>query len=93
MITSGLVLTLNADAALAEQAVASLRVRPEFTPGERNDRWLPVALEAVDDAASRDLHDWLHALPGVEFVDVVYVDFSENDEAPASATPEVTHEH
>ena len=79
MITSGLVLTLNADAALAEQAVASLHARPEFTPGERNDRWLPVALEAADDAESRNLHDWLNALPGVEFVDVVYVDFEEEE--------------
>lgn len=93
MPTSGLVLTLSDDAALAEQAVASLRARPEFTPGERNDRWLPVALEAADDAESRAAHDWLNRLPGVDFVDVVYVNFSENDEAPASATPEVTHEH
>jgi hypothetical protein len=75
MITSGLVLTLNADAALAEQAVASLHARPEFTPGERNDRWLPVALEAADDDASRAAHDWLNSLPGVEFVDVVAVNF------------------
>lgn len=79
MITSGLVLTLNADAALAEQAVASLRARPEFTPGERNDRWLPVALEAADDAASRAAHDWLNQLPGVDFVDVVYVNFEEEE--------------
>ena len=93
MPISGLVLTLSADAALADQAVAKLHTRPEFTLGECNDRWLPVALDAADDAASRDLHDWLNALPGVEFVDVVYVDFSEDSEAPASATPKVTHEH
>ena len=61
-------------------------------PGERNARWLPVAMEARDDAESRDLHDWLNALPGVDFVDVVYVNFDE-DEATASLTPEVNHEH
>jgi hypothetical protein len=93
MITSGLVLTLNADAALAEQAVASLRARPEFTPGERNDRWLPVALEARDESARRDLHDWIETLPGVDFVDVVYVNFSDDDEAPASPTSKVTYEY
>lgn len=83
MITSGLVLTLNAEAALAEQAVASLRTRPEFTVGERNDRWLPVALEAADDAASRAAHDWLNSLPGVDFVDVVAVNFEgEENETP-----------
>jgi hypothetical protein len=80
MITSGLVLTLNADAALAEQAMTSLHTRPEFTSGERNDRWLPVALEAADDAASRAAHDWLNSLPGVDFVDVVHVNF-EGEEA------------
>lgn len=92
MPISGLILTLNADAELAAQAVASLSTRAEFMPGERNARWLPVAMEARDDAASRDLHDWLNALPGVAFVDVVYVNF-DADEATASLTPEVNHEH
>lgn len=85
MPISGLILTLNDDAELAAQAVASLGTRPEFLPGERNARWLPVAMEARDDAASRDLHDWLNALPGVDFVDVVYVNF-DADEATASLT-------
>ncbi|MCF7763900.1 MAG: hypothetical protein K9N62_09520 [Verrucomicrobia bacterium] len=79
MITSGLVITLGTDAALAAQAIAQIGARAEFTPGQRNDRWLPVAMEARDDAASRDLHDWLQALPGVEFVDVVSVNFEEPD--------------
>lgn len=92
MPISGLILTLNADTELAAQAVASVSERPEFMPGERNARWLPVAMEARDDAESRDLHDWLNALPGVDFVDVVYVNFDE-DEATASLTPEVNHEH
>jgi hypothetical protein len=75
MITSGLVLTLNADAARADQALAALRTRPEFAIGERNGQWLPVAMEVADDAASRAAHDWLNQLPGVDFVDVVYVNF------------------
>lgn len=83
MPTSGLVLTLSPDAELAAQAVARVCARPEFTPGGRNGRWLPVAMEAGDDAQSRDLHEWLHALPGVEFVDVVYVNFDDK----------VPHEH
>jgi hypothetical protein len=83
MITSGLVLTLSADAALAEQAVASLRARREFTLGEQNGRWLPVALEVADDDAGRAAHDWLNSLPGVEFVDVVAVNFEgEENETP-----------
>jgi len=84
MPTSGLVITLSADAELAAQTRAMLMVRREFTVGERNDHWLPVAMEASDDAGSRDLHDWLHSLPGVEFVDVVYVNFDDDKYPPAA---------
>jgi hypothetical protein len=97
MPISGLIITLNADAELAAQAVASVSTRPEFMPGERNTRWLPVAMEARDDAESRDLHDWLNALPGVDFVDVAYVNFDEDEVAAgmpaATTTNEVNHEH
>ena len=82
MITSGLVLTLSANATLAAEAIANVKARPEFTPGEHNDRWLPLAMEARDDDASRELHDWLHALPGVDYVDVVSVSFEEPDLIP-----------
>ena len=92
MITSGLVITLSADAALAAQAVAELSARSEFTPGERNDRWLPMAMEARDDTESRELHDWLHTLPGVDYVDVVYVNFN-SDESIPPAEIEVNLEH
>ena len=85
MITSGLVITLSPDAALAAQAIAKVSARPEFMPGARNDRWLPVAMEAHDDAESRDLHDWLHALPGVAYVDVVSVNFEGPDLLPADS--------
>lgn len=90
MITSGLVITLSADPALAAQAVATLDARSEFTPGERKDRWLPVAMEASDDAQSRGLHDWLQALAGVEYVDVVSVNFEDGESSPAAG---VRHEH
>ena len=85
MITSGLVITLSPDAALAAQAIAKVSARPEFMPGARNDRWLPVAMEAHDDAESRDLHDWLHALPGVAYVDVVSVNFEDAELSPATS--------
>jgi len=77
MIISGLLLTLSADARLAESALATLRARPEFTLAQCAQRWLPVVVEVPDVAASRDLHDWLNALPGVDFVDVVQVNFEE----------------
>lgn len=80
-MTSGLVLTLNADPAVARQAQALLQSRPELTLGECNQRWLPLVAETPDVPASRDLHDWLNQLPGVEFVDVVHVSF-EDAESP-----------
>jgi len=81
MLTSGLVITLSSDAQRADEAQAAMGARPEFTLGERNQRWLPVVFEAVDVAASHDLHAWLNALPGVEFVDVVQVNFEEDETA------------
>lgn len=79
MITSGIVITLSADPALAWQAQATLHARPELTLGKLNARWLPVALEAADVGASRDFHDWLNTVPGVDFVDVVEVNFVEEE--------------
>jgi hypothetical protein len=75
MQTSGLVITLQSEPAAQAAAVASLRTRHELTLGELTDRWLPAALETRDDAESREVHDWLMALPGVAFVDVVSVNF------------------
>ena len=78
MPISGLVITLSSDAQLADRAVSALGERNEFNLGERNARWLPVAMDARTDAESRDLHDWISAQPGIEYVDVVYVNFDED---------------
>ena len=75
MLTSGLVVTLSSNPAKAAEAITALRGRPEFTFGDPNDRWLPLVMETSGDAESRDLHDWVRTLPGVEFVDVAYVNF------------------
>ena len=89
MITSGLVVTLSSNAALATQAAAAIAGRVEFTVGERSDRWLPVAMEARDDAQSRELHDWIGSLQGVEYVDVTSVHFHEEE----AKSPFVKSEH
>jgi len=75
MLISGLIITLQPEPAVRAAAVARLRARPELTLGDLTDRWLPAALEARDDAESRAVHDWLMAVPGVAFVDVVSVNF------------------
>lgn len=66
---------MQPEPAIRAEAVTQLRARPELTLGEVRDRWLPAALETRDDAGSRAVHDWLMALPGVAFVDVVSVNF------------------
>lgn len=90
MITSGLVLTLSSDPALAREAEATLRARPELTLGAVQQRWLPLAAETPDVRSSRDLHDWLSALPGIDFVDVVQVNFEEEKPEMPNASDEVT---
>ena len=75
MPTSGLIITLQPDPATQANVVARLRARPELTLGELSQRWRPAALETHDDDESREVHDWLMALPGVAFVDVVSVNF------------------
>jgi hypothetical protein len=90
MTVSGLVVKLaKTDAGVA--AVAALRARAELTLGEGRAGWLPVALEARDPAHSHAVHDWVQSLPGVEFVDVVSVNFEEPDPlgpgVPADPSP------
>ena len=73
MPISGLLVTLAEEG--KEAALAAIAAYPAFTTGEREERWLPVAMEATDDAESRQLHDWLMSLHGVSFVDVIAVNF------------------
>lgn len=88
MMTSGLVITLSADATLAAGARTAILARPGLTLGKLQDRWLPVVAETADVAASRDLHDWLTDLPGIEFVDVVEVNF-DDAQFPLEPAPKV----
>jgi hypothetical protein len=76
MPVSGLILRLSEGPAGAA-GFAALQSCPELTLGERAGCWLPAALSARDVAHSREVHDRLTTLPGVEFVDVVYVNFEE----------------
>ena len=74
MLTTGLLISLKS---LNSQVADRLRAHPSLTVGEAADRWLPVAVEADDDASCRELHDWIAAQPGVAFVDVVHVNFED----------------
>ena len=70
---SSLIFTLAADPALRERALASLRLRPDLELGELADRWLPAALTSAD---PHDVFREFEAIPGIEFVEVVFVELT-----------------
>ena len=84
----GLLLSIEAGSSVSEVTEGLCR-NPSLMVGESAGRWLPVAVEADDDAGCRELHDWIAAQPGVAFVDVVHVNFESGDEpAPTPAAGE-----
>jgi hypothetical protein len=85
MPITGLLLTLSQEPRLQREALGHLQTRPELQIGTAIDRWVPVALAAEDDAHCRELHDWILSSAGVEYVDVVCVNFEE--EVGGAASP------
>lgn len=81
-IIGGLLVRLSEEPELRARAVAALRGHAGLLLGEESGPWLPLALEAEGPRASRDLHEWILAVPGVQFVEVVAVHF-ESDFANA----------
>jgi hypothetical protein len=80
MTISSLVLTLDASPesrALALEAVAKDARITVGTPFE--EVWLPVVTETASLSEGEALFESLRELPGVNFVDVVMVDFSEGE--------------
>mgnify|MGYP005845658979 CR=1 FL=1 len=77
---SSLVITLSDDSAAA---VAAITAHESITAERVVDRYLPVAIEAAD---ARIIHDWLNALPGVTYIDVVFCATEPPHETP-SETP------
>jgi len=71
--TSGLVISLCADPALANAALVGLATAGPFTLGDASGPCRAVVLETTDPKASHDWHDWAATLPGVEAVEVVFV--------------------
>ena len=83
MPIAGLALTLSESTAVAEQAIATLEAHPSVTVGEQAGRWLSVVLDTPGVKESRDLHEWLEAVDGVEYADIVYVGFDEPEPEPS----------
>jgi len=92
MPISGLVITLNSDPVAARQAAGAIAGRAGFNCGAmRGDHHLPAVLDTADRDADKAARDWLHALPGVLHVDVVFIHFDDQDAPSLGATPLGTH--
>jgi len=87
MPVAGLTVTLNEDEALASAAVGEMFAKDEILLGEVDGRYLAAVMDTPNSRASRKLHGWIEALPGVDFVDVVYVGFDEDAGAAAGPQP------
>lgn len=78
MIISSLIVTL---AALDSPAADAIRSEPKLDIGNPIGRQLPLVVETETAEESQRMHDWLWSLPGVNSVDVVFVQFAEQQEA------------
>jgi hypothetical protein len=79
---TGLLVVLSpvpADAAAAREAIEA---RPGIEIGECRDLWLAVAYDGDKPDAE---HAWIERLPGVAYVEVVFVGFNEGDADPAGS--------
>ncbi|PTL77371.1 hypothetical protein [Vitiosangium sp. GDMCC 1.1324] len=80
MPISSLVLTLDASPDRRALALAGVARDPRITVGAPvEERWLPVVTETDSLPEGEALAESLRELPGVSFVDVVMVDFSEEE--------------
>ena len=78
MIFSGLVATFAADSRLARSAQQAIRQHPALELGLPTDHRLPLVLETATSSESDALIEWLTALPGIEQVDVVFVQWDDD---------------
>ncbi|WP_375766492.1 hypothetical protein NR798_33055 [Archangium gephyra] len=80
MPISSLVLTLDASPELRASVLREVSRDPRITLGPPlEERWLPVVTETHSLPEGEALAESLRDLPGVSFVDVVMVDFSEEE--------------
>ena len=80
MPISSLVLSLDASPQLRALALSEVARDPRITVGTPvEERWLPVVTETTSLPEGEALAESLRELAGVSFVDVVMVDFSEEE--------------
>lgn len=81
MPVNGLLLTLNEDATLANDALLLIAGRDDIELGDRTGKWQPIVVESEGTRESHEVHEWLEALEGVYMVDVVFSSVSDPDDS------------
>lgn len=79
MHTSGVVITLGDDPALAKAALIEMAAVGPFSLGEAMGPCQAAVLEVADARAAQEWHDWAADLPGVESLEVVFVHWDESE--------------
>ncbi len=77
MAISGIVINLEPDAKRQEEAVKRLSEMPQLELGSRNGRRVPAVMDTRSVKASRACWDDIMALPGVEGIDLIYVNYED----------------
>ncbi|MEO2088293.1 MAG: hypothetical protein ABGY75_02195 [Gemmataceae bacterium] len=85
MHTSGLVLTLAPDPAVAAAAEQALTAAGPFTLGPASGSRRAATLEVADPKAAHDWHEWAAALAGVIAVEVVFVHWDDVEQEVSHA--------
>ena len=88
MPISGIVVALSADQAPVDAVRSELENRPEIDLGVPAEGAQPLVLETETRREHDSMCDWIRALPGVEHLDFVFFDCSEED-AEKFRKPEV----
>ncbi len=86
MPISGLILTLADSVDVVELAQKLRLAEARLELGELQGTHLPAVLETDTPHQSREVHDWLLTLPGIQSVDVVFVS-AENPGGPDEEGP------
>jgi len=77
---SSVIAKLNPEDPAKQQALDQIASHPALEVGELVDgRSLPITIESQGNDETEEITRWLMALESVEFVDVVYVHFEDDD--------------
>lgn len=81
MPISGLAITLSDNEPQAAATLKALASHPAITLGPQMGRRVPVVVETAGSHEDQAVWQWIHDLPGVQFVDVACVHFDDTHQA------------